>query len=125
MSDNKEVGLDNISIEVWGSLKDINIEWLTKQFKNITRTKQSLNEWRGITLILIYKNKQDIQNCANYRRVKHMSHTMRLWEMVIERRLIKDTWVIDNQFGFMSERSTKEVINSLCRVIKRHIRWIK
>jgi len=30
-----------------------------------------------------------------------MSHTMKLWERVIERRLRKETRVTDNQFGFM------------------------
>jgi len=39
-----------------------------------------------------------------------MSHTMKLWERVIERRLRKETRVTDNQFGFMSERLTMEAI---------------
>jgi len=39
-----------------------------------------------------------------------MSHTMKLWEMVIERRLRKKTRVTDNQLSFMSGRSTMEVI---------------
>ena len=30
-----------------------------------------------------------------------MSHTMKLWERVIERRLRKETQVTENQFGFM------------------------
>jgi hypothetical protein len=54
------------------------------------------DEWRRSTIILIYKNKGDIQNCANYRGVKLMSHTMKLWERVIERRLRKETQVTDN-----------------------------
>jgi len=35
-----------------------------------------------------------------------MSHTMKLWERVIERQLRKETRVTDNQFGFMPGRST-------------------
>jgi hypothetical protein len=46
-----------------------------------------------ISLIPIYKNKGDIQHCANYRGIKLMSHTMKLWERVIERRLRKETHV--------------------------------
>ena len=78
------------------------------------------DEWRRITLIPIYKNKGDIQHCANYRGIKLMSHTMKLWEKVIERRLRKETHVTDNQFGFMPERSTMEVIYLLRRVMKRY-----
>jgi len=49
------------------------------------------DEWRRSTLIPIYKNRGDIQNCANYRGIKLMSRTMKLWEKVIERRLRKET----------------------------------
>jgi len=49
------------------------------------------DEWRKNTLIPMYKNKGDIHNCANYMEIKLMSHTMKLWKRVIERRLRKDT----------------------------------
>jgi len=62
-------------------------------------------EWRSI-LVPIYKNKGDIQSCTNYRGIKLMSHTMKLWERVIEHRLRGMTRVTMNQFGFMPERST-------------------
>jgi hypothetical protein len=39
-----------------------------------------------------------------------MSHTMKLWERVIEHRLRKLTIVSKNQFGFMPGRSTMEAI---------------
>ena len=48
------------------------------------------NEWRKSTLVPIYKNKGDIQNCENYRGIKLMSHAMKLWERVIEQRLRKE-----------------------------------
>jgi len=78
------------------------------------------DEWRRSTLIPIYKNKGDIQNCANYRGIKLMSHTMKFWERVIERRLIKETRVTDNQSGFMPGRSTMEAIYLLRRVMERY-----
>ena len=70
--------------------------WLTKHFNEIIRTKRMLDKWRRSTLTPIYKNKGDIQNYANYRGIKLMSHTMKLWETVIERRLRKETRVMDN-----------------------------
>jgi hypothetical protein len=39
-----------------------------------------------------------------------MSHTMKLWERIIEHRLRGVTNVIKNQFGFISGRSTMEAI---------------
>ena len=64
------------------------------------------NKRRYSKLVPIYKNKGDIQNCANYRGIKLMSHTMKLWEKVIERRLRNENRISKNQFGFMPGRST-------------------
>ena len=49
-----------------------------KFFNEIIRTKKMSDEWRRSTLIPIYKNRGDIQNCANYRGIKLMGHTMKL-----------------------------------------------
>ncbi|KAH1254809.1 Craniofacial development protein 2 [Glycine max] len=74
MSNGKAVGPDNIPIEVWKTLGDRGLEWLTKLFNEIMRSKRMSEEWRRCTLVPIYKNKGDIQNCANYRGIKLMSH---------------------------------------------------
>jgi hypothetical protein len=39
-----------------------------------------------------------------------MSHTMKLWERIIEHRLRGVTSVTENQFGFMPGRSIMETI---------------
>ena len=38
-------------------------------------------------LFPIYKNKGETQCCGNYRGIKLMSHTMKVWEKIIEARL--------------------------------------
>jgi len=120
MRNGKAVGSNNIHIEVWKSLGDWGIVWLTKLFNEIMRTKKMSNEWRRSTLIPIYKNKGYIQNCTNFRGIKLMSHTMKLWERVIQRRLRKEIQVTDNQFGFMPGRSTMEAIYLLRCVMEQY-----
>ena len=71
-------------------------------------------------IVPIYKNKGDIQNCSNYRGIKLMSHTMKLWERVIEHRLRVETKVSVNQFGFMPERSTMEAIFLIRQLMERY-----
>ncbi|KAM1556818.1 hypothetical protein ACFX10_040308 [Malus domestica] len=110
MKHRKAVGPDDIPIEVWKVLGETGITWLTNLFNRILKTKKMPNEWRMSTLVPIYKNKGDVQNCMNYRGIKLMSHTMKLWERVIEHRLRQETRVSDNQFGFMPGRSTMEAI---------------
>ena len=48
-----------------------------------------------------------------------MSHTMKLWERVIEHRLRAIMWVSINQFGFMPGRSTMEAIFLIRQVMEK------
>jgi hypothetical protein len=78
MKTGKALGPDDIPIEVWRCLGDIAIVWLTKRRRSI--------------LVPIFKNIGDIQSYTNYIGIKLISHTMKLWERVIEHRIRK----IDN-----------------------------
>jgi hypothetical protein len=80
MSNDKTVGPDNIHIEEWKNLGNRGIWWLTKLINDTMRKKKMSNEWRRNTLILICKNKRQIQNCANCIGIQLMSHTMKLWK---------------------------------------------
>ena len=103
MKGGKAMGPDGIPIEVWRCLGDGAIGWLTKLFNLIFRSNRMPEEWRSI-LVPIFKNKGDVQSCTNYHGIKLMSHTMKLWERVIEHRLRRVTRVTQNQFGFMPGR---------------------
>ena len=78
------MGLDDIPIEAWKCLGEVGEIWLTRLFNKILMTKKMLDEWRRSVVVPIYKNKGDIQNCTNYRGIKLMSCTMKLWEDVME-----------------------------------------
>ena len=94
------------------------MRWLTNLFNKIWLTKMMSNECRKSTLVPLYKNKDDIQNCFNYRGIKLMCHNMKLWEKVIEYRLRQDIKISENQLGFMSRRSTTEAIHLLRQLIE-------
>ena len=49
-----------------------------------------------------------------------MSHTMKLWERVIEHHLRAITRVSMNQFGFMPRRSTMEAIFLIRQIMERY-----
>ncbi|GJR81973.1 retrovirus-related pol polyprotein LINE-1 [Tanacetum coccineum] len=80
-----------------------------------------IEAWRLSEVIPIYKNKGDAQVCSNYRGIKLLGHTMKLWEGVIERRLRMETSVLENQFGFMPGRSTIEAIHLLRNLIEKYM----
>lgn len=79
---------DGIPIEVCKCLGEEDELWLTKLFNGILRSKKMPNEWRRSTLVALYKDKGDIQDCANDRRIKLMTHMMKLWEKVIKHTII-------------------------------------
>ena len=83
---------------------DEGIEWLTELFNVIFQTVRMPNEWCTSTVIPLYKNKGDIQECNNYRGIKLLYHTMKLWERVIKGRFRKVCLISVNQFNFMPGR---------------------
>ncbi|KAK9113999.1 hypothetical protein Syun_020796 [Stephania yunnanensis] len=77
-------------------------------------------DWRKNTLVPIFKNKGDIQSCSNYRGIKLMSHTMKLWERIIDNRLRRETTISENQFDFMPGRSSMEAIFLVRRLLEKY-----
>lgn len=71
-------------------------------------------------MIPLYKNKGNIQDCDNYRDIKLLSHTMKVWERVVELRLRRIVTISENQFGFMPGRSTTEAIHLLRRLVEQY-----
>jgi hypothetical protein len=51
------------------------------------------DKWRRNILVPIFKNKKDIQSYTNYRDIKLISYTMKLWEKLIDNHLGKLTIV--------------------------------
>ena len=58
--------------------------------------------------------------CGNYRGIKLMSHTMKVWEKVIDRMLREDTTMGDEQFGIMPGKGTTDAICAARRMIEKH-----
>ncbi|KAK3574346.1 hypothetical protein QTP86_005153 [Hemibagrus guttatus] len=89
MKSGKAVGPDDIPVEVWKYLEEAAVEFLTSLFNRVLESERMPGEWRTSVLVPIFKNTGDVQSCSNYRGIKLMSHTMKLWEGVVEARLRK------------------------------------
>ncbi|VDP26856.1 unnamed protein product [Heligmosomoides polygyrus] len=59
------------------------------------------DDWRNSTIAPIFKQKGDASECSNYRGIKLISHTVKIYERLVDTRL---------QWGFMPERSTTDAI---------------
>ncbi|KAK3563808.1 hypothetical protein QTP86_034658 [Hemibagrus guttatus] len=113
MKSGKAVGPDDIPVEVWKCLGEAAVEFLANLFNRVLESERMPEEWRRSVLVPIFKNKGDVQSCSNYRGIKLMSHTMKVWERVVEARLRKVVDICEQQYGFMPRKSTTDAIFAL------------
>ena len=106
MKKGKAVGSDELPVEVWKCMGEMGIEFLTRLFNRLLMGERMPEEWRRSVLIPIYKNNGDAQCCGNYRGIKLMSHTMKVWERIIETRLRDRVEISKQQYGFMPGKGT-------------------
>ncbi|KAK3569500.1 hypothetical protein QTP86_031667 [Hemibagrus guttatus] len=120
MKRGKAVGPDDITVEVWKYLGKAAVEFLTSLFNRVLESEKMPEEWRRSVLVLIFKNKGDVQSCSNYRGIKLMSHPMKLWERVVEARLRKVVEICEQQYGFMPRKSTTDAIFALRILMEKY-----
>ena len=102
------MGPDGILVEVWKSLGEEGVDMLLDLLQKIFEKEKMPEEWRDSVIVAIFKEKWDIQDCGNYRGIKVISHTMKIWERIIDSRLRPETSVGEEQFGFMPGRGTTD-----------------
>ncbi|KAK3540283.1 hypothetical protein QTP70_029609, partial [Hemibagrus guttatus] len=120
MKSGKAVGSDNIPVEVWKCLGEAAVEFLTSLFNRVLESERMPEEWRRSVLVPIFKNKGDVQSCSNYRGIKLMSYSMKLWERVVEARLRKVVEICEQQYGFMPRKSTTDAIFALRILMEKY-----
>ena len=108
MKNGKAVGPDNIPVEAWKYLGEIAVVFLTRLFNRILSGERMPEEWRRSILVPAFKNKGDVQSCGNYRGIKLISHSMKIWERVVEARLRSQVTISEQQYGFMPGKSTTD-----------------
>ncbi|KAI5724883.1 hypothetical protein M8J77_008337 [Diaphorina citri] len=119
MNNGKAVGADQIPAEVWKCLGEEGIDLLWGLVKKVMEQERIPNEWRRSVMIPIYKGKGDVQECGNYRGIKLMSHTMKIWERIVETRLREEASTSEEQFGFMLGRGTTDGVFAIRKVMEK------
>ena len=82
-----DVGSDEIPVEVWKCLGQLGVVTLCKLFNRFMTTECIPSAWRNSILVPIFKEKGDVQECKNYRGIKLLTPTFKIWEKVVDRRL--------------------------------------
>ena len=120
MKNGKAVGPDDIPVEAWRSLGDMAVRFLTRLFNRILEGERMPEEWRRSVLIPIFKNKGDAQNCSNYRGIKLISHSLKIWERVVEARLRMLVTISEQQYGSVQGKGTSDAMFALRMLMKKY-----
>ncbi|XP_046855995.1 uncharacterized protein LOC124449095 [Xenia sp. Carnegie-2017] len=107
MNNNKARGPDELPIELVKKLGNTGTEWMTSCCREIMK-RGIPEEWRTSRIVPLYKQKGDLLSCGNYRGIKLLCHSLKLFERVIEARLREIVKIKDNQCGFQRGKSTTE-----------------
>ena len=120
MKKGKAVGIDELPVEVWKCMGEIGIKFLNKLFNGLLMNERISEEWRRSVLIPIYKNKEDPPCCGKYRGIKLMSHTMKVWERIIEARLKNRVEISKQQYGFRPGKGTTYAMFALRMLMEKY-----
>ena len=102
----KAVGSDEIPVELWKCLGQLGVVTLCTVFNRIMTTECIPSAWRNSILVPIFKEKGDVQECKNYRGIKLLAHTFKIWEKVVDRRLRECTEILENNLDLCQEEAT-------------------
>jgi exonuclease III len=120
MKNGKAVGPDEIPADFWKFIGPVGVAWLTRLFNTIQQDGAIPESWRLSHLVPFYKNKGDVTQCGNYRGIKLTSHTLKVWERILNRRILTMTTITPNQFGFTPSRSTTDAIQAVRILTEKH-----
>ena len=71
-------------------------------------------------MVPVLENKGVVQSCNNYREIMLMSHTMRIWERVVEVRLRERVMICVQQYGFMPRRRSIDAVFALRMLMEKY-----
>ena len=110
MKNGKAPGPSGITSDLLKAGGEPVIEELHRIYENIMKEEQGAKEWEESLTAVVFKGKGDALECGNYRGIRLLEHSMKVWEKILEERLRKIVKINKCQFGFMPGKSTTEAI---------------
>ena len=107
MKKGEAVGPDELPVEVWKRMGKMGFKFLTRLFNRLLMGERISEEWNA-------------QFCGNYRGIKLMSHTMNVWERIIETKLRDRVEISKQQYGFMPGKGTTDAMFALRMLMEKY-----
>ncbi|CAI5450387.1 unnamed protein product [Caenorhabditis angaria] len=120
MKNGKSTGPDDISAEMWKLLGVEGLKWLTAFLNKVCETKSFPEDWKTSSTIPVFKMKGTPADCANYRPIRLLCHTMKILERIVDTRIRKIVKISNQQCGFVKGKSTTDAIFAARQIIEKH-----
>ena len=111
---------DGIPVEVWKSIigkrrgRYVVLYLLQKIFEQ----EKIPEEWTDSVIVPLFNEKGDIQDSGDCRGIKMISHTIKIWERILDRKLREKTSIGKEQFGCMPDRGTTDAMLAARQVME-------
>uniref|UniRef100_A0A914WXY9 Reverse transcriptase domain-containing protein n=1 Tax=Plectus sambesii TaxID=2011161 RepID=A0A914WXY9_9BILA len=117
----KATGPDDIPADLW-KVKNwpAAVDWLHQLFNRIVEDGQTPADWQQSITVPIWKQKGSPAECANYRPIRLLSHTMKIFERIIDSRIRTIVQLSVNQCGFVKRCGTIDAIHAARLLFERH-----
>ncbi|VDP04353.1 unnamed protein product [Heligmosomoides polygyrus] len=119
MKSGKATGPDDLPADLWKSKGWCPADWLTEFFNQVVAEKKVPESWQQSTTIPIWKKKGSSADSASYRLIRLLSHTMKIFERIVDRRIRDVVQLSTNQCGFISGCGTVDAIHAVRLLVHR------
>jgi len=89
-------------------------------FNKITEDEKIPPVFSTSTTVPIWKNNGDVTVCSNYRPIRLLCHSMKIFERVLNARLRRISTTTPNQCGFVQGSGTSDAIDAVRILLERH-----
>uniref|UniRef100_A0A7I4Y4S3 Reverse transcriptase domain-containing protein n=1 Tax=Haemonchus contortus TaxID=6289 RepID=A0A7I4Y4S3_HAECO len=120
MTSGKATGPDDLAADLWKSKCWNPAGWLTDFFNQVVAEKKVPESWQQSTTIPIWKKKGSPGDCACHRPIRLLSHSMKIFERIVDSRIRDIVELTTNQCGFVSGCSTIDAIHATRLLLEKH-----
>ncbi|VDP04383.1 unnamed protein product [Heligmosomoides polygyrus] len=111
---------DDIAADLWKLRCWSPAEWLTKFFYKVVTEKKVPGSWQESTTIPIWKQKGSPVDGTNYRPIRLLSHSMKIFERIVDGRIRDIVQLSTNQSGFVAGSGTIDAIHAASVPVERN-----
>lgn len=120
MKNGKATGPDDIQSEIWKSSFWNPAPWLATLFNLIISEGKTPIDWQRSETVPIWKKKGNPADCSNYRPIRLLSHTLKIFERVVGRRVRDVVSITVNQAGFVRHCGTTDAIHAVRLLLEKY-----